>query len=108
MGIVVATAMFLGLIAFWRSKQDSFNKVATYCLFIFGGWNTLWYGVQNWSQFWGVAALVSGLVMLSAAAILQRPTDRSLKTIVLVGLMASFLLYAVTLIQLNLGLPIIR
>lgn len=99
-------------------------------LFGSGTWNAFWYGIANSQFFWGKAALVSGLFMIAASIILVVENQlgsrsqlanieslfinklyqrlRPMRIIVLLGLGMSFLLYAITLIQLNLGYPIIR
>jgi len=86
-----------------------------------GLWNSLWYGVRHLGSFWGHAALATGVVMLFAGIILwledKVETSPALAALlcktsfmrwpVVVGLLAGFLLYAVTLIQLNLSYQII-
>jgi hypothetical protein len=132
MGIVICVAMALGLIAFmpmpWRepdtkgSEEGSFSsKVKSFAPVVLatsGAWNTLWYGLQNTAIFWGKVGLITGLIMMLSAALLttqlnQNETITRLYKILkpfriplFVTLLASFLLYLVTLIQLNLGLPI--
>ncbi len=126
MGIVVAVSMLLGLIILrptpWRShhreKQDlRLVTFTTASLVIFGLWNVLWYGLRHLSYFWGWAAIISGLTMLVAAMIIFMERSNPLSateswlgaargTVVLV-LALSFVLYAVTIIQINLHLPII-
>ena len=81
-------------------------------------WNLFWHGLRHPGMFWGIAALVSGpLTDTAAIHLLRRPgaTDGAdarpgtalSATLLMTGLAACFLLYAVTLVRLNLDLPII-
>lgn len=120
MGIVVTLAMLLGLAALFEvpraliKQPRAFNAYRYWTgitLIAAGVWNAGWYGLQHLTQFWGQAALVSGLFMLLSGVFLLR-TGHSLRPVWLwilkLGLAACFLLYAITLIQLNLGLEIIN
>ena len=133
MGIVICLAMALGLIAFmpmpWRepdtqvSDERSFlSKVRSFAPIVLataGAWNTFWYGLQNTASFWGKTGLITGLIMMLSAVVLTSQLNQSkilarlykilnpFRIPLFVTLLASFLLYLVTLIQLNLGLPII-
>ena len=119
MGIAVTIAQLFGLIAYTLSKfvesnpTDSSsvakfkNNLAVPSLATLGLWNIAWYGMRNLETFWGQAAIITGVVMLLASLDL---TDRRVllpRFIVVVALLASFGLYAVTLVRLNLGLAII-
>jgi len=127
MGIVVAVAMLFGLIVLrptpWRADDvisvDLRIVVFTSVLLsITGAWNFAWYGLRHLDDFWGIAALVSGGAMILSAVIifLERgdPTGvgmtwvKAIRPAVIWTLAGCFILYAVTLIQLNLGYPIIR
>lgn len=128
MGIVVTIFMGLGLLlllpagADWlerRAPGRGIEKAIVYGLLLAGLWNGLWHGLRHLDDFWGLAALLSGACMVAAALLLRgargatRPTGdvhwwrRTATGVASAGLFASFLLYAVTLIRLNLGLPII-
>lgn len=133
MGIVVCVAMALGLIAFlpmpWRepdsqvSDKGSFSSklqsFAPFVLATLGAWNALWYGLQNTASFWGMTGLITGIIMMLSAVVLTTQANNNkiitrfykilnpFRIPLFVTLLASFLLYLVTLIQLNLGLPII-
>jgi hypothetical protein len=76
--------------------------------------------LRHLDSFWGQAALVSGLLMMVTGMLVLRaqqvaipsaaagpPPPRAWRIALLLGLLASFLLYGVTLVQLNLGYPII-
>lgn len=122
MGIVVCLAMAVGLFLLWKQHKNKVSKSSIEMammgfLLLAGLWNLLWYGLRNYTEFWGMAALVSGVFMLLTALILnqqkllktmQPSVLKGLKWLTIIGLLASFLLYAITLVQLNLGMPIIR
>ncbi len=119
MGIVVSLSMLLLLTVLrpspWNGEikdQSSarYFAVAITAGFVFGAWNAF-YGVRHLSEFWGLAALVSGLLMLVSALVLlleriQGYSPAALPRALLVaGLVVCFLLYVITIIQINLGLP---
>jgi uncharacterized membrane protein len=134
MGIVVSVIMLLGLC--WllpvpviqarllKSASSSANTVSA--LLLCGGlWNSVWFGLQHLAIFWGIAALISGILMalVSIIVFVQHGSGRlqevewlqrlyqliqPLTLVLAVGLLLSFLLYAVTLVQLNLGMPILQ
>jgi len=134
MGIVVAVIMLLGLSMRWpipfvyprlvSAAPVSANIVGA--LLLLGGlWNSLWFGLRHLDTFWGVAALISGVVMSVTALLILaewgsaftlaylkvKNIDRQIKPLSLlvnISLLGCFLLYAVTLVQLNLGMPIIQ
>lgn len=132
MGIVVTIFMLLGLLQLPPLVNLSINKFAKTVknttwlgsyLFFLGAWNALWHGLRNLDNFWGLAGLASGFFMMLTAILVWSRSDSqfatnsiiiSLKKVVepisifiFLGLLASFLLYATTLIRLNLGLPIL-
>ncbi len=123
MGIVVSIAMFLGLVQMFIKRSPLASLVAGGLLAL-GIWNAAWYGLRHLTEFWGMAAISSGLAMIAAAIIVAgeaRTTDDTqgsplhkiyrivigFRTVILFALLASFLLYAITLVRLNLGMPII-
>lgn len=134
MGIVVTVFMLLGLLTISPLSFVSLgryqNNTPFICfislgLLLAGLWNSLWHGLRYLDTFWGLAALVSGFFMvcvavliivelnvaaLSSQSIVQIIYRRikSIKWVLILGLLASFCLYAITLIQLNLGYPIIH
>jgi hypothetical protein len=134
MGIVVTIIMLLGLLLRWpipfihqrleASAPLSANIIGG-MLLLGGLWNSLWFGLQHLDVFWGLAALVSGIVMLAVALMVfaERGSQfiqlnvviKNINSVITpfsllinISLLACFLLYAVTLIQLNLGMPIIQ
>jgi len=124
MGIVVSIALLLALIAMCSegllNKVDyqSYRKVALGLVGLVGLWNMAWYGIQNITTFWGITAFMSGLLMMSSVQCCYLEDVKSwviyqswyvyfkLVSIMLLGLY--LLLYVVTIIQMNLGMPIIH
>ena len=108
MGIVMAVIMLLGVLALvnppWRSN------IINIVLLLGGLWNALWYGLRHLHSFWGNSALITGILMVLAAlhlfGILKLSTGGN--KIYAICLTAGFLLYSITIIQLNLGYDIIR
>jgi len=121
MGIVVCISMLLGLVVLqptpWNraarvEHHQSLVLFAAIALAVLGCWNVL-YGFFYIEGFWCWASLVSGITMVVAAAYIfvERRTDASgcyVRRIVTTLLGLCFILYAVTIIQLNLGFPILR
>ena len=123
MGIVVTLVMLLGLLALFGQKYTSGSKTQFTIiglLALLGAWNAFWHGVQYWPPIWAKAAIISGIFMILTALLLtvkkysiadsflQGTAGKMTVYFIIVGLLCSFLLYAVTLIQLNMGYPIIR
>ena len=123
MGIVVAVALLVALfmMSFESACRNSKYRVCTILGVTFvtltGAWNTCWYGVQNIPSFWGTAALLSGVFMLFTAQFIYLEVKKSpwvqhalyfdLKLITTISLGLYLLLYVVTLIQINLEMPIL-
>lgn len=116
MGVVVTIALLLGMISFaFDGKLSPLLKSAfSWFLLVMGLWNALWYGLQNLEQFWGFVALCSGAVMVLSATLMMPSASEYLSTrryigsCCLVFLLGFFLLYSITLVQLNLGYPILK
>lgn len=121
MGIVVCIVMLLGLVVLrptpWRadvtaSQLPKFVLFTVAALLGVGAWNVI-YGYLKIDGFWQLASIVSGLTMVAASVLVMMEKDGKIivgriRTAVVAVLAISFLLYAVTLIQLNLGYPILR
>ena len=123
MGIVVSLAMLLALFmmcfgsACKKPEYQTFTKIGISLVVLLGVWNAAWYGIQNIASFWGVTALLSGVFMLLAGQFIYlevtqssivrhaRYFDVKLVTMMMLGLY--LLLYVVTIVQINLGMPII-
>ena len=102
-----------------RSKKGRFFIYINIGFIALSGlWNSLWYGVQNVPSFWGFTALLSGLFMLAAVStfylemrakvIVSSCTYAIFRLAVMIGLGLYFLLYLVTIVQINLNMPIIH
>ena len=133
MGIVVAAFMLSGLLLVspWlpnrlRVLRDNSTLVGALGagLFAAGLWNALWHGLRHLGDFWGLAAVVSGTLMVGVAIVILEERSqfgasrigwlsrsyraiRPLSLPMFVGLLACFLLYATALVRLNLGYGIV-
>jgi hypothetical protein len=114
-GIVVTIIMFLGVALLLRNSSLPAKQLvlSIWVLLLGGVWNALYYGLQHLNQFWGQAAFVSGLFMCAASGLLylqmkSKKVSSAVRIAVMCGLLLCLLLYAVTLIQLNMGFEIIR
>ena len=118
MGIVVTIAMLLGLVLAvplalarqgWLIRQPGLRLGIATLVLLAGLWNAAWYGVQHINQFWGLAATGSGLVMIAVAiSAVATAKQQRLNQFLCLALLGFFLLYAITLIRLNLNMPILR
>ena len=133
MGIVVAAFMLSGLLLVspWlpnrlRVLRDNSTLVGALGagLFAAGLWNALWHGLRHLGDFWCLAAVVSGTLMVGVAIVILEERSqfgasrigwlsrsyraiRPLSLPMFVGLLACFLLYATALVRLNLGYGIV-
>ena len=110
MGTIMASCMFVGLIV--ATPVMPFNKLplwlrkgGAWIVLAAGLWNVGWYSVQHLTEFWGIAALVSGLLMLLTAMYVLKPSKlpamaKPMKPLVLCLLLACGLLYAITIARL--------
>ena len=95
----------------WRLvKQQSSARAVALIILTAGLWNVFWYGTQHLDQFWGICAVASGVTMIAAASAIFYAGQRSrrLMWIISLALLGFFLLYAITIIRLNLDMPILR
>lgn len=113
MGTIVTVCMLIGLLFAVPYAASSKLKPLPNMLawlvgavvFTAGGWNTFWHGLRNITNFWGLAALISGVfMMLTAVYILQLKSVpaglRRARPFVLLGLLVCFVLYATTIARL--------
>ena len=110
MGTIVTVCMFIGLIAaadlpILNKLPKPLTKAAAVLVLAAGLWNALWYGLQHLTEFWGLAALVSGILMIIVALYVLASEKlpqviRKAKPIVLVVLLGYALMYAITIIRL--------
>ena len=79
MGIVMTVFMALAIVMAWpwspalaasRQRHASLVRTAAGGIMLAGIWNALWHGLRHPDQFWGQAALVSGLLMVVAAILM--------------------------------------
>jgi len=123
MGIVVSLAMLLGIVfllfeRFYKAPNASrFTQISLGFLVLSGLWNSVWYGLSNINTFWGLAGFVSGVFILMASLLVYKkglgessmaPFAQTLiRILVVMGLILCFALYVITIVRINLSLPII-
>ena len=110
MGTIMAACMVLGVVALGASllmaRNDRWPLLAAGVVVLLAGlWNALWHAPRHLGQFWGQAALGSGLTMLLVAACLLIPSRlpgglRRLRPLALVALAGFALLYGVGIYRL--------
>jgi len=110
MGTVVTVVMLVGLIAglvtlVWPRSAGWLTRSAGCIVVLAGAWNVFWYWLRHPTQYWGLAALVSGLLMLFVGGYLvstlqSRRWVKRLLPVVLVLLLVAFLHYAYTIYHL--------
>lgn len=110
MGTIVTVCMFAGLLIsgpprYTKLFPGFMRKSLAIPVLAAGLWNILWYGSQHYLEFWGIAALVSGSLMVITACYVLFPSRvpqrlRRAKPLVLLLLLACALLYAITIYRL--------
>ena len=108
MGTIVTVCMFIGLAAAappLKKLPMFIRKVGAWVVLTAGLWNVLWYGVQHYSEFWGIAALGSGGLMIVVALYVLAPSRlpdwlRPAKPFVLSLLLLCAMFYAITIARL--------
>ena len=110
MGSIMALCMLVGFImglplASIRNLPTFLRKPIGYIVLAAGLWNVFWYAAQHLTQFWGQAALVSGVLMIATAFYIinesRVPTFlQKIRPLVLLLLLACGLLYAITIYRL--------
>ncbi len=113
MGTIVTVCMLIGLLfaaPYAVSKKikplpDYLAWVIGSVVFAAGAWNTFWHGIRNLNNFWGLAALISGVFMMCTALYILRFQHlpqwlKSARPVVLICLLLSFALYAITIARL--------
>ncbi|MFT6386906.1 MAG: hypothetical protein ACJAUP_000275 [Cellvibrionaceae bacterium] len=130
LGLLMVSPIKLLNLKQYEHKVSVIDFVGFSLLFA-GLWNVLWFGLNHITLFWGLAAMISGVFMILVAIFIlgackqSRDSSNRLKSGVLkiatklaqnlqpiyyvavLGLLLSFLLYALTLVRLNLGYSII-
>ncbi len=110
MGTIVTACMIIGLLVaaplpLLQKLPGALQKGLATLVLVAGLWNVLWYALQHLGEFWGVAALVSGLLMIVTALYVLAPSRLPVWLIqakwgVLVGLLACAVKYATTIASL--------
>ncbi len=110
MGTIMASCMFVGLAtvmlqALLKKGPVFLFKMIGFIVLAGGLWNVFWYGVQHYTEFWGQAALASGVLMiLTGLYIIQvrwlSPILLRLKPIVLLLLLAWAVTYSIKIASL--------
>ncbi|MEM7195219.1 MAG: hypothetical protein AAF402_09730 [Pseudomonadota bacterium] len=76
MGTIMTAAMFLGAVAlgplfFLRQKTGHLFNAVAILVIAAGAWNVFWYWLRHLTEFWGVMALGSGLIMILCGYLLS-------------------------------------
>jgi len=113
MGTIMVVCMLIALLFSTRlpvinmlQKSPAFLRWPIAGLVLAGGlWNVLWYALRHLTEFWSIAALVSGLLMLVAAAYIAINSGlpewlQKVRPVILLLLTACMLLYAITIFRL--------
>ena len=110
MGTVVSVCMFIGLIVaaplpVLNKIPSLLKKIGAGVVMAAGLWNVLWYGLQHFNEFWGMAALTSGGLMVVTAAYILAPARLPgwlllAKPVVLTLLLGCAMLYSITIARL--------
>jgi len=110
MGTIMAGTMLIGVL--FASKLPVLSRTPVMlqkligALVLLGGlWNFLWYSLRHLTEFWGIAALVSGILMIVVGLYLIKETLLpdwlvKLRPVVLVVLLGYGLMYAITIYRL--------
>jgi hypothetical protein len=110
MGTIITVCMLIALLFSTRLPllkniqrlPRSFRRAVSILVFAAGCWNILWYAVRHFKEFWGLAALISGLLMLITSMYMLDahrlpPLLNRLRPQVLLLLSGCAILYAVTI-----------
>ncbi len=110
MGTVMTVCMILGVIMGSKPPAvshfpHSLQRATGLVVLVAGVWNVFWYGLQHLTEFWGLAALISGiLMMVTATYILDEKSVpqglHKLRPWVLLSLLACALTYGITIARL--------
>lgn len=113
MGTIVTVCMFLALLFATRLPglrvlQKSPNWLRNFVgalVTLAGAWNTFWYALRHLTEFWGIAALISGLLLMITGVYIMKPSSlperlRTAMPLVLLLLLVIASYYAWTIYQL--------
>lgn len=110
MGSIVTVCMFVGLVYAMlqmfvkpiRQLPGLLHTLVGGIVLLAGAWNVFWYAFRNITEFWGIAALVSGVALMLTGYCIIRvqtvPTNlKKLMPIILLILLGCMLLYGITI-----------
>jgi len=110
MGTIVTVCMLVGVIvaapiALVTKLPLLLRKACACVVLAVGLWNVLWYGLQHLTEFWGIAALVSGVLMITTAGYVLIPSRlpgwiQKFRPVILLLLLGCAMLYAITIARL--------
>ena len=109
MGTIVTSCMIAGLIVsvppLAKVCPRPIRLVIGVILLAAGLWNVLWYASQHIQEFWGLAALCSGVLMVITSIYILKASwlpafIRKAKPVILLMLLGFAMLYAITIIRL--------
>tara|TARA_R110001583_G_scaffold28426_2_gene100880 strand:+ start:18222 stop:18572 length:351 start_codon:yes stop_codon:yes gene_type:complete len=113
MGTIVTVCMLIALLFTTRlpilkqiqNLPRALKRAVSLLVFVIGSWNVFWYALRNINEFWGQAALVSGLLMMITSFYVldahRLPSAlNKLRPLVLLILLCFAILYAITIYQL--------
>lgn len=102
-GLLFATRLpLLGIV---QKLPVWLKKTAAFVVFSAGCWNIFWYALRHITEFWGVAALVSGCLMLLTSVYIFNEERlphllQKIRPVVLFLLLCCAVLYGVTIYRL--------
>ena len=110
MGTIVACIMFAGFVigqqnAIGEKIPLLLRKLVAVVVLAAGLWNALWYGLRHLTEFWGLAALISGILLVITAIYVLKPQILpaallKARPLVLLALLACGVVYAVGIARL--------
>ena len=109
MGSVVTACMIVGLIVALPPMEKGCPKPIRLSIGVIllaaGLWNILWYASQHFTEFWGIAAFCSGVLMVITSIYIIKASWLSLflqraKPVVLLMLLGFAALYAIKIYSL--------
>ncbi len=109
MGTIVTSCMIAGLIVaappMAKGCPRPIRTIVGTLLLAAGLWNVLWYASQHFREFWGLAALCSGVLMVITSIYILKASwlpafIRKAKPVILLMLLGFTMLYAITIIRL--------
>ena len=110
MGTIVTVCMFAVLLVasdlpLLRGLPQWLKRTVAVIALLGGLWNSLWHGLRHLTEFWGLAALVSGILMVICSLYVLRPgllpaMLHRARPVILVVLLGYALMYAITIARL--------